>query len=220
MNKRVLLLGLGMQGQAALYDLASLPEFSHIVAADSRPDLATLVERYAPEKVTAVPLDAFDENRLAALVRDADIVVEALPSTFALRTGQLAARCGVPLVSSMFYSTPEGIDEGAVAELGRVAKERGITILTEFGMDPGLDLLMAAKAVAQFDEVHVFHTYGAGLPAGEARDNPLQYKFSWSPAGVMRSYHRSSIVIRDGATFETPAEEIFEAHNCHAIDVP
>jgi saccharopine dehydrogenase-like NADP-dependent oxidoreductase len=87
-------------------------------------------------------------------------------------------------------------------------------------MDPGLDLLMAAKAVSEFDEVHEFNTYGAGLPAGEARENPLQYKFSWSPVGVMRSYRRSSTLIRNGQAVGIPAQEIFEARHCHRIDVP
>jgi len=136
-------------------------------------------------------------------------------------------RCGVPIVSSMYYFNPDGLDaagavalRGSVDELDRLAKQQGIPLLTEFGMDPGLDLLMAAKAVSEFDEVHEFNTYGAGLPAGEARENPLQYKFSWSPVGVMRSYRRSSTLIRNGQAVGIPAQEIFEARHCHRIDVP
>ena len=227
MKNRILLLGLGMQGQAVLHDLVSHPEFSRIVAADSRPDLEALTARYPAEKVAAVRIDSRDESRLAGLMRESDVVVEALPAALTLSTGQLAARCGVPLVSSMYYFNPDGLDSAAVAaqrasidELNRLARQRGVTILTEFGMDPGLDLLMAAKAVSEFDEIHALNTYGAGLPAPDARDNPLQYRFSWSPLGVMRAYRRPSTVIRDGRAVEIPADEIFEERNCHAIDVP
>lgn len=228
MNKRLLLIGIGMQGQAALHDLAERAEFSRIVVVDSRPDVEELVARYPREKVAAVRADVSDAACLSALMREADIVVEALPAVFAFSTGQLAARCGVPLVSSMYYfNYSEAVDaaraaaqRAAIADLDRLAKEQGVTILTEFGMDPGLDLLMAAKAVSEFDEVHAFHTYGAGLPAGEARNNPLQYKFSWSPVGVMRAYQRPSTVIREGQAVEIPAAEIFEPGNCHSIDVP
>jgi saccharopine dehydrogenase-like NADP-dependent oxidoreductase len=227
MSKRVLLIGLGMQGQAALHDLAGRPEFSRIVVADSRPDLSALLGRHPAGKVVGVPVDATEEARLAELMGEADIVVEALPALLALRTGQLAVRCDVPLVSSMFYFNPEGLDaagaaaqRAAIDELDRVARQKGVTILTEFGMDPGLDLLMAAKAVSEFDQVHELHTYGAGLPAGEARHNPLQYKFSWSPVGVMRAYHRPSTVIRNGGVVEAPPVEIFEPRHCHTIDVP
>ena len=227
MKKRLLLIGFGMQGQAALHDLAGRVEFSRIVVADSRPDLEGLLAHYTREKVVGARTDASDPAHVFTLMREADLVVEALPATFALTTGQLAARCGVPLVSSMYYFNAEGLDaagaaaqRASIADLDRLAKQQGITILTEFGMDPGLDLLMAAKAVSEFDEVHAFHTYGAGLPAGGARDNPLQYKFSWSPVGVMRAYQRSSTVIRDGQAVEIPGAEIFEARNCHAIAVP
>jgi saccharopine dehydrogenase-like NADP-dependent oxidoreductase len=122
----------------------------------------------------------------------------------------------------MYYKSQghAAAQRNSIADLDRVAKEKGVTILTEFGMDPGLDLLMAAKAVSEFDQVHAFHTYGAGLPARQARDNPLQYKFSWSPVGVMRAYQRPSTVIRDGTPVEIPAAEIFESRNCHSIEVP
>ncbi|HUA61757.1 MAG TPA: saccharopine dehydrogenase C-terminal domain-containing protein [Verrucomicrobiae bacterium] len=227
MSQRILLIGLGMQGQAALHDLANREEFARIVVADSRPDLPSLVSRYPEERVRAVHCNADEETRLAGMMGLADIVVEALPAARALRMGELAARQGVALVSSMYYFNPDGLDaEGAAAlrarvdEADRVAKQRGVAILTEFGMDPGLDLLMAAKAVSEFDEVHTFNTYGAGLPAGHARRNPLQYKFSWSPVGVMRSYRRPATVIRGGQAVVIPAREIFEAGNCHSIDVP
>ena len=45
-----------------------------------------------------------------ASLHRAVLVVEALPAVFALRTGQLAAQCGVPLVSSMYYFNREGLD--------------------------------------------------------------------------------------------------------------
>jgi lysine 6-dehydrogenase len=225
--KRVLLIGLGMQGQAALHDMARRPEFSRIMVADSRDGMDAIVGRYPAEKVAAVRADATNSVAMARLIHEADIVVEALPAALALGAGQLAARSGVPVVSSMYYFNPDGLDaaaavalRGSVKELDRLAKQKGIPLLTEFGMDPGLDLLMAAKAVSEFDEVHEFNTYGAGLPAAEARGNPLQYKFSWSPTGVMRSYRRPSIVIRNGQDVVIPAQEIFEARHCHQIDVP
>jgi saccharopine dehydrogenase-like NADP-dependent oxidoreductase len=221
MSKRLLLIGLGMQGQAALHDLAGRAEFSRIVVADSRPDLDELVARYPREKVTAVHANAADPAYISTLMRDADLVVEALPAALAFSTGELAAHCGVPLVSSMYYN-PEGSADRrkSITDLDRLAKQKGVAILTEFGMDPGLDLLMAAKAVSEFDEVHAFHTYGAGLPAGQARNNPLQYKFSWSPVGVMRAYQRPSTVIRDGEALEIPSADIFEPRNCHTIETP
>jgi saccharopine dehydrogenase-like NADP-dependent oxidoreductase len=97
MKQRLLLIGLGLQGQAVLHDLAGHAEFSRIVVADSRPDLESLAARYPAGRVVAVRVDARDELRLIGLMRESDIVVEALPAALALYTGQLAARCGVSL---------------------------------------------------------------------------------------------------------------------------
>ena len=56
-------------------------------------------------------------------------------------------------------------------------------------MDPGIDHLLAMEC---FDEVHTgggkvesFISYCGGLPAPENSDNPLGYKFSWSPRGAL-----------------------------------
>src|SRR5215472_3101550 len=147
MKQRLLLIGLGMQGQAVLHDLVGHAEFSRIVVADNRPDLESLAARYRGGRVVAVRVDARDELRLTGLMRESDVVAEALPASLALYTGQLAARCGVSLVSSMYYCNLEGLDSASAAvqrasidDLNRLAQQRGVTILTEFGMDPGLDL--------------------------------------------------------------------------------
>merc|ERR1719204_3043558 len=69
------------------------------------------------------------------------------------------------------------------------AVEAGITVVNEMGVDPGIDHLLAMEC---FDEVHTaggkvesFISYCGGLPAPEASDNALGYKFSWSPRGAL-----------------------------------
>jgi alpha-aminoadipic semialdehyde synthase len=69
------------------------------------------------------------------------------------------------------------------------AVEAGVTIMNEVGLDPGIDHLLAMES---FDEIHShggkvesFVSYCGGLPAPECSDNPLRYKFSWSPKAVL-----------------------------------
>jgi len=176
--------------------------------------------------VRAERLDAGDETRVAALMRDADVVVEALPGPFALRMGRLAAECGVSLVSSMYYRDPQETDarvieetERAIASVHHAARDHGIVILTEFGLDPGLDLILAADVLRAFEEVYEFHAYGAGIPGQNARGNPLNYKFSWSAMGVMRSYRRPARVITKGAVEEVDATTLFEPGRYHLLEV-
>ncbi len=222
----MLLLGLGAQGKAALHDLVNSDDDTHVVVADVDPSLTAYVTRYPNARVCAESLDATDEAGIAALMREADVVVEALPGPFALRMGTLAAECGVGLVSSMYYRDPQQRDarilaesEREIARVDAMAKAKGVVLLTEFGLDPGLDLILGAAALREFDAVHEFHAYGAGIPAANARDNPLTYKFSWSPIGVMRSYRRPARVITKGEAVELDPTTLFEPERIHRLDV-
>jgi saccharopine dehydrogenase-like NADP-dependent oxidoreductase len=226
MTRHVLLLGLGAQGKAALHDLVSGDEAMHVVVADNDPGLEGYLQRYPHERVSAQPLDVIDEKAVAALMRDASVVVEALPGPLALPMGWLAARCGVSLVSSMYYRDPQEQDvqailatEREIREVDRLAKAKGLVILTEFGLDPGLDLILGATALEKVDEVHEFHAYGAGIPGPNARNNPLQYKFSWSPMGVMRSYRRPARIISGGEAVDIDPTMLFEPERHHLLQV-
>ena len=73
--------------------------------------------------------------------------------------------------------------------LSKSAAEAGITVVNEVGLDPGIDHFLAMEC---FDDVHTgggkvesFVSFCGGLPAPEASDNPLGYKFSWSPRGAL-----------------------------------
>lgn len=73
--------------------------------------------------------------------------------------------------------------------LNEKAKEAGVIMLNECGVDPGTDHMSANKV---FDEVHAkggkiasFLSYAGGLPAPDNNNNPLGYKFSWAPRGVL-----------------------------------
>jgi saccharopine dehydrogenase-like NADP-dependent oxidoreductase len=227
MTRRVLLLGCGAQGAAVLHDLALGDDPIHVVVADRVPGAARDIRGYAESRVVAVTVDATDEAAVAALMREADVVVEALPGPFALPMARLAAHCGVSLVSSMYLRDPQETDateaaatDRTILEIDETARRKGIIILPEFGLDPGLDLILGARALAEFDEVEEFHSYGAGLPGPAARDNALGYKFSWSPIGVMRSYRRPARMITGGAEVEIDADALFEPGRHHMVDVP
>jgi lysine 6-dehydrogenase len=227
MLRRVLLLGCGAQGAAVLHDLALGENPVHVVVADRERGTEVIVQGYPGEGIAATSVDATDEPAVAALMRDADVVVEALPGPFALPMARLAAHCGVSLVSSMYLRDPQEQDPGRIAateraihDLDDAARSKGVIILPEFGLDPGLDLILGAQALAEFDEVEEFRSYGAGLPGPAARDNALGYRFSWSPIGVMRSYRRPARMITRGEEVEIDAAALFEPGRHHLVDVP
>lgn len=97
-------------------------------------------------------------------------------------------------------------------ELEDQAKEAGITVLNEIGLDPGIDHLYAVKTI---EEVHKaggkitsFLSYCGGLPAPEASDNPLGYKFSWSSRGVLLALRNAAKFYKDGKVVDIPGPEL------------
>jgi lysine 6-dehydrogenase len=223
---KILLLGWGMQGKAVLYDLVNNSNVSKIIVADINPDLASKLSSYPSDIVSAERIDATNEADIRSLMSNADVVIEALPGPFALPMGRLAAKVGVNLISSMYYLNPGEQDadrikalEEEVHKIDREAKQKGIIILNEFGMDPGIDLVLGAQALSEMDEVEEFYSYGAGLPTLGAANNPLKYKFSWSIIGVMRSYLRPAKIISKAEVVNIAAQEMFVQKNMHMLNI-
>lgn len=212
---RVLLLGTGMQGRAALHDLAASPVVTEITAADR--GIAAL-EQYVSARglggrVRCRHVDAADAAALDHLfAEDFDVAVDLLPVTLMGRVAAAAVRHGAHLVNTM-YVTPE------VRGLAGEAEARGVTILPEFGMDPGIDLVLLGEAVRGFDEVTDIQSYGSGIPEPAAADNPLRYKISWTFEGVLRSYRRGARLIRDGAVVRVGPAEQFLPENLHEVEI-
>lgn len=209
---RILVLGTGLQGRATLHDLARSPTVTRVIAADA--DISTLqnwLARLNSDKIHAAQVDARDENQVAALMRQVDLVIVLLPTTFHVSIARLAVANGIHLVNSS-YAPPEFQD------IGRQAQARGLAILPEFGLDPGIDLVLAGQAVRQFDEIHQFYSYGAGFPEPSAANNPLRYKITWTFDGVLKAYRRAARVIRAGNLVEVPGREIFAPANIHHVE--
>ena len=90
----------------------------------------------------------------------------------------------------------------ALAELHTAALKAGIVILNEAGLDPGIDHMSAIKMIddlkAKGAKIVSFSSVCGGLPAPEAANNPLGYKFSWSPRGALSAASNPSQYKVDG----------------------
>ena len=231
-GKPVLLLGFGMQGKVAFYDLARSDLVSRLTVVDLDLDAEALKDMIARfelpgGKVQGVSLDAKDAAGVSALMRQADVVVDLLPARFAFQMAELAVENGVSFVSSQYLRDPGESDPARIArreeellELDRRARDGALTVLPEFGMDPGVDLVLARQAVRELDEVREFYSYGAGLPEPRAADNVLKYKFMWSVEGLLRSYRRPARILRHGQVVDIPVTEVFSQDNMHILELP
>lgn len=87
-------------------------------------------------------------------------------------------------------------------KLDKQVKDKGLIFLNELGLDPGIDHLSTMKVL---DEVHEkggkvleYESWCGGLPAPSCCDNPLGYKFTWSPIGAFRALGNKATYIDQG----------------------
>jgi lysine 6-dehydrogenase len=136
-----------------------------------------------------------------------------LPTQVVTPIAAAAIRHGIHLAFTS-YSTPE------LTAMADEARARNITILPEFGLDPGIDLVLLGHAVRSLDTVEDILCYGGGVPEPAAAGNPIQYKISWTFEGVLKSYRRSGRIIRDGQVVDISDSEMFAPENIHLLAVP
>ncbi len=150
-----------------------------------------------------------DLEALEGIVREADLVVGMIPPSLHIPVAEACLRHGKPLVTTSYVS-PE------MQALDEQAKENGVLLLNEIGEDPGIDHMgakrMIDEVVSKGGRVRSLTSYGAGLPSFESNRNPMGYKFSWSPRGVMLAAQTAAAYLKDGEVVEVPASELFDHH--------
>ena len=138
----------------------------------------------------------FDITGLSDELGEGDIVVSMLPGSFHVPLAELALQNRAHFVSSS-YIAPE------MRDLNDAAKEAGVSLVNEVGLDPGIDHVMAHwlmadyRASLEFVDTNElsFISYCGGIPKNP---NPFRYKFSWSPVGVLKALMSPSKSIKDG----------------------
>jgi lysine 6-dehydrogenase len=210
---KTLLLGVGLQGKAALHDLANSPTITQVIAADSNyEDLVSYAKSLKNEKVTPVKIDVRDKAQVIEQMKRVQAVIVLLPQQFRLDIARLAIENGIHFIETS-YALPEYVQLGAQAEA------RNLTLLPECGLDPGIDLVLAGRAIREFDEVHELHAYGTGVPEPEAANTPIKYKISWTFAGVLSAYQRPARMLKNGQVIDLTPSEMFDAANIHSVEM-
>jgi len=148
-----------------------------------------------------------DPEKLAEIIADHDVAVSLLPWQYHPQVARACLDEGKHMVTTSYVK-----DE--MMALDKEAKEKGIILLNEIGVDPGIDHMTAMRVIdrvhAEGGEITTFQSYCGGLPAPEANDNPYGYKFSWSPRGVLLAGLNNAQYKRYGKVVEVPGRELFD----------
>jgi len=148
-----------------------------------------------------VSIEVLDFDALAERVKPGDVVVSMLPGAFHVQVAKLALAAGAHMVTTSYVS-PE------MMALDSEARAKGLVVLNEVGVDPGIDhlfahvLVDAARGAGQLGDGHAvsFESHCGGVPAVA---NDFRYKFSWAPLGVLTALRNPARSIKNGAELRT-----------------
>jgi saccharopine dehydrogenase-like NADP-dependent oxidoreductase len=165
--------------------------------------------------VTPRVVNSNDESLVEALIAESDLAVSLLPAVMHPGIAKKCIKLGKHMVTASYISP-------AMRAMDAEAKAAGVTILNEIGVDPGIDHMSAMRV---FDHVKdnggtitSFMSYCGGLPAQDANTNPLGYKFSWAPKGVLIAAGNNATYLKDDEVIEVPGPELFSHY--WLLDVP
>lgn len=202
---RFLVIGAGLQGYAAAFDLARTRGVTEVVVADSngaRAREAAARLNAGTAAVRAEILDVSNEPRLADRLRGFDVVISAVPYFLNLVLTRAAIEARVSFCDL-------GGNTDLVREqeaLDREAKAAGVAVVPDCGLAPGMANVLASAGIARLDRAESVKIRVGGLPLKPRP--PLEYMVVFSMHGLLNEYLGKATVIRRGrlATVETLTE--------------
>jgi len=190
--KTILILGAGLSSNTLIdYFLERADELNiSLRVGDLSPDLASKKTRNHP-RATPFRFDINDIVQRNNEIARADLVISMLPARF----HPMVAQTCVDYAKNMVTASYVGED---IHVLDRAAREKGVLLMNECGVDPGIDHMSAMQKIDQIREAGLqliaFESSTGGLVAPGFENNPWKYKFTWNPRNVV-------LAGRDGARF-------------------
>ena len=205
--KSVLILGAGLVAGPHVRYLLATEGFAVTVASRTLGKAEAVIG--GASNGTAVALNVRDERILEELISSHDLSVSLLPYVYHPTVAGYCVKHRRPMVTTSYVK-----DE--MRALDGPAREAGVILLNEIGVDPGIDHMSAMQVIDGIQEgggkLVSFTSNTGGLPAPEANDNPFGYKFSWAPRGVVMAGKNPARYQRDGEVVDVPGSELFAHH--------
>jgi lysine 6-dehydrogenase len=198
---KVVVLGAGLMGKEVARDLIKNSKVERVFLGDIDVSLAqNFVDSLNTDKIEVVELHAERDDSLMEVISKGNIVVNALFYSFNERVARAAIAAGV-------HSVDLGGHIGGVTEkildLDEEAKAKGVTIIPDLGVAPGMVNILAGYGASKLDEVESIKLFVGGIPT-EPKP-PLHYTRVFSLDGVFDHYTEPSKVILKGKLQEVPS---------------
>lgn len=205
--KKVLILGAGFVSKPMVDYLLKDENYQVTIASRTLSKAEKLAAGHP--RCRALQLNVQEDQALERLISEADLTVSLLPYTYHVKVAKVCLKHGKPMVTASYVSA-------AMKELDGEARQRGVLLLNEIGLDPGIDHMSAMRIIHDVKNrggrIVSFKSYCGGLPSPDSADPCCKYKFSWSPRGVLMAGRNSARYLQDGRIIEVDGRELFK-HN-------
>jgi saccharopine dehydrogenase-like NADP-dependent oxidoreductase len=180
---KVLVLGCGEMGEAAIEDLYHYGGFDEIIigtrSLQRAKNLMPKIKGRRKVKVSAREVDVSRAEELDALMRGCDIAVNCTGPNYKYEV--LVAQAAIKAKVSLVDINDDYETTFKMFDLDPEAKEAGILIILGLGASPGINNIFARAAADQLDEIEEVHTawvMSGADPGGLALSCHLLYSLS------------------------------------------
>ncbi len=214
--KKVMVLGAGRSSSSLIQELLNRSHSNGWKVAVGDVDLALAEQKCAGHPASeAFAIDPTNDAARNQRIQAADLVISMVPAFLHPQIASVAIEAGIPVI------TPSYVGEEMQA-LHERALEKGVLVLNEIGLDPGIDHLSAKQVLDRIEEeggkMLEFESYCGGLIAPDSDDNPWHYKFSWNPRNVVLAGQAGpATFLAGGAHRLVPPHRVFQ--NARTISV-
>ncbi|NHB69704.1 saccharopine dehydrogenase C-terminal domain-containing protein [Perlabentimonas gracilis] len=212
--KKILILGAGMVSKPIVVYL--LNKGYQVTLGDLDQSKAQTITANHPN-ATAIHFDVKNEELLNRIVLEHDITVSLLPWVFHPTVAKYCLAHKKNMVTTSYVKQQ-------MQDLDEKAKEAGILLLNEIGLDPGIDHMSAMRIIDHIHgkggKVDEFYSFCGALVAPEVEKNPFNYKFTWAPKGVVMAGNNNGKYLMKGKVVDVPTEDLFKKPiKMHCCDV-
>ena len=148
-------------------------------------------------------------------ISKADLVISMLPPRFHILVAKECIRFRKNLITASYAS-----DE--MRNLDKSAKDAGILILNEVGLDPGIDHISAMDIIDSLKRkgalIDSFKSFCGGLIAPESDNNPWNYKITWNPKNIILAGKSGASYLKNGVVTSFNYEDVFS--NLEKVVIP
>ncbi len=189
----IIVLGAGMVGAPMAIDLAKDSEFDVTITDIDQKVLNEIDPKF---EITTFQSDLSIAENVTNIIADFDVVVNAVPGFMGFETVKTIIEAGKDCIDIAFFpEDPFQLDE--------LAKEKGVTLVVDCGVAPGMSNLLIGHVNNILDETENVVIYVGGLP--EVRTWPYEYKAPFSPIDVIEEYTRPARYVENGKLVVYPA---------------